>query len=719
MEFDTGAARSIISKLTFDQLFEGNLPPIRPTAIRLHKFGNVPIQVLGEAIVNANLHGVSKPVVLIVTKENGPSLFGRNWMTTFGFDFSTLFSSSSRCSSSECNVISPVPKSEVEKAVLRKLENFTELFKPELGTFLPHPVTIDLDPACSPRFLKARPVPYSLKSKVDEEIDRLISEQIIFPVPHSDWACPAVPVVKPNGKIRLCGDYKLTANKAIKMDSYPVPKPLELLSTLAGGKYFAKLDMSHAYNQLVLTEESKPCTTLNTHRGLFRYNRLCFGVSTAPGVFQRTMETLLKGCERTLVFFDDITISGTSPDDFLANLHKVLTLLQNSGIRLNKEKCQWCLSEVTYLGFRINSEGIQPTNDKLLAIRDAPPPQNKTELQSYLGLINFYRMFLPNASTFMEPLNILLCADTPWNWGKDQQKAFQTSKDVLLGSNILVHFDPSLPMVVSADCSSYGIGACLAHVIDGVERPVFFASRTLNIAERNYSQVEREALALVFALKRFHFYVYGHKFTLKTDHKPLLGLFSADRSIPLMASGRIQRWCLMLQAYNFSLVHTSGKLLGNVDALSRLPLKSQNESVPIPAEWVHTVKFFNSTPVNADHIAKFTSKDPVLARVYNFCRDGWPSMVYDEELKPFFQRREELFLQSGCLLWGHRVVIPEKFRAVLLQELHSEHVGSTRMKQLARSYLWWPKLDSELEALVQKCEQCLQKRHAPHKCDLH
>ena len=716
MELDTGAARTLISKSTFDSVFSGSsfVPKVHPSSLNLRKFGDTPIPIFGETTVMVKYHNLSRKLPLVITRENGPSLLGRNWFKSLNFNFSDQIQNSS-------SQVNSIATPSLEKRVLKLSSKFVDLFKSEVGTFKPHKVSIDLDSSVSPRFYKARPVPFHLKEKIDQELDRLESEGIIEAIPHAEWACPIVPVVKPNGKIRICGDYKITANKAMRMDSYPVPKPYKLLSSLAGGKVFAKLDMSHAYNQLQLDDASQPCTTINTHRGLFKYKRLCFGVSTAPGVFQRTMETLLKGLQHVVVFFDDILITGNSAENYLSNIEKVLNRLQDAGLRLNMDKCKWCLNEVTYLSFRVSADGIKPTNEKLVAIRDAPEPKNKTELQSYLGLLNFYRMFLPNASSFLEPLNFLLRAENPWKWTKAQSQAFQKSKDVLLSSKCLVHFDPNKPIVVSADSSSYGIGSCLAHVIDGKECPVFFASRTLNSAERNYSQIEREALALVYALKKFHFYLYGHSFTLKTDHKPLLGLFNPDKHIPLMASDRIQRWCLMLQAYSFKLVHTSGKLLGNVDALSRLPLSSVNESIPVPAEWVNTVQFFNATQVNAFEIGKSVRSDSILSHVYNFCFSGWPNKLPNDlsSLQPYFQRRNELTLQSNCILWGNRVLIPSVFRSTLLSELHSEHLGMTKMKQLARSYFWWPGLDSDIEQLVRTCNHCLETRNEPPKAELH
>ena len=353
------------------------------------------------------------------------------------------------------------------------------------------------------------------------------------------------------------------------------------------------------------------------------------------------------------------------------------------------------------------------------AITKAPAPTNVVQLQSFLGSINFYRKFLRNFSTIVEPLTRLLKSEQKWVWGFQQQQAFQNAKEFLLSSQVLVHYNPKLLIVVSANSSSYGIGAVLSHTIDGVDRPVLFASRSLTASERNYSQLDKEALALIFALKKFHFYIYGTKFRLVTDHKPLLGIFSADKCIPVMASGRIQRWALMMQAYKFDLVHTSGKNLGPADALSRLPVGTiPNESIPVPAEWVNLVEFLESTPINAKLIAKWTATDPILSRVFNCCKDGWPATV-DTNLLPFKNRHLELSLQNGCILWSNRVVIPSKARAQLLNELHAEHMGSTKMKELARGYFWWPGLDSDIESLSKSCSTCLENRNMPPKSPLH
>ena len=711
MELDTGAARTLMPISKFYSVFS-NPSKVVNTNVTLTKYGNVSMSLSGETTVSVSMNGdksSSKSLTLLLVKEDGPSLLGRDWIEALKFPVGDIVPHTSSLNS--------ITAKGAEEELKKLLDSFPALFQPGLGTYNGAKVAIEVDKSVAPKFCKPRLVPYALRERVDKELDRLLAEGIIEPVKYSKWACPIVPVVKPNGDIRICGDYKLTANKAINMDVYPLPKSEELFSNFSGGKLFSKLDLSQAYAQLQLEEESKPYTTINTHRGLFQYNRLCFGVSSAPAIFQRTVESLLQGVAPA--YIDDIPVMGTSLEDHLKRLKTVLTILQDAGLRLNRDKCKWLLKEIEYLGFRISAEGIQPTEKKLQAISQAPEPKSVSELQAYLGLLNFYRKFLPNASTVLQPLTDLLKKDVRWSWGDEQKNAFEHSKKLLLNSKALAHFDPNLPIVVTADSSSYGVGAVLAHIIDGVERPVAFVSRTLNTAERNYAQIEREALGLVYALKKFHYYIYGKKFTLVTDHKPLVGIFSMDKAIPTMASGRIQRWCLLLQSYQFDLVHKSGKHIGNADALSRLPLPTTIESVPVPAEWVHLVQFLESTPVTKKDIAAWTEADPLLSTVKTKCISDGLTTLRSAEYTPYYRIRDELTVIEDCLLWGKRVVIPPAGRQKILQELHAEHVGASRMKELARSYLWWPGLDADLEKTVQECSVCFQLRKAPPKSELH
>ena len=245
-------------------------------------------------------------------------------------------------------------------------------------------------PGATPKFRPPKPVPYALKPLVEQELDRLEKAGVLERVTHSDWAAPIVTVPKRDGQVRICGDYKVTINPALDVDQYPLPRPEDLFATLAGGKYFSTLDLSHAYNQLVLDESY---LTINTHRGLYRYTRLPFGVASAPALFQKTMDTILQGMDGVICYLDDILVSGKTAEEHLVNLKRVLQKLKKHGICARKSKCAFCKSSVQYLGHRI---GIHATDAKLKAIIDTPSPKNIAELRSFLGLLNYYGRFIAN-----------------------------------------------------------------------------------------------------------------------------------------------------------------------------------------------------------------------------------------------------------------------------------------------------------------------------------
>ena len=219
----------------------------------------------------------------------------------------------------------------------------------------------------------------------------------------------------------------------------------------------------------------------------------------------------------------------STEETHLKALEEVLRCLEQAGLRVKQSKCAFMRPSVCYLGHRIDAEGLHPLDDRVRAIRDAPTPTSFSELKSYLGMLSYYNMFLPNLSSLLHHLHRLLRKEVPWVWGKSQAKAFINSKKLLLSSNCLIHFDISRELTLACDASNYGLGAVLSHKMsDGTDRPIAYASRTLNLAEHNYSQFEKEGLACVFGVKKFHDYVFGCHFKLVTDHKPLLGLIKED-----------------------------------------------------------------------------------------------------------------------------------------------------------------------------------------------
>ena len=301
-----------------------------------------------------------------------------------------------------------------------------------------------------------------------------------------------------------------------------------------------------------------------------------------------------------LRYIDDILVTGATESEHLQNLDEVLDRLKKAGLRLKKHKCAFMLPEVEYLGHKISRQGLQPTAEKIQAIKDAPQPQYVSQLKSFLGLVNYYGKFLPNLVTRLSSLYTLLQKQTKWSWGRKQQEAFSDVKALLMSPHLLVHYDSRKPLVLSCDASPYGVGAVLSHVMDdGSEQPVAYASRSLAPAEKNYSQLDKEGLAIVYGVKKFHQYLLGRHFTLLTDHKPLTYLFGEHRPVPLMASARIQCWALTLAAHDYSVKYKRGQDNSNADALSRLPLSVRPAQVPLPGEMVLLMEHLHITPVTA------------------------------------------------------------------------------------------------------------------------
>ena len=318
----------------------------------------------------------------------------------------------------------------------------------------------------------------------------------------------------------------------------------------------------------------------------------------------------------------------------------------------------------------------------------------------------------------LAPLYELLHKNTKWYFGASQKKAFEESKKLLQSSQLRVHYDPTLPLLLQCDASPYGVGAGLSHRLpNGDERPVAFASRTLAPAEKRYAQIEREGLAIIYGVRYFHKYLYGKIFYIKTDHKPLLGLLREDKAIPPMASGRIKRWALTLSNHEY-LEYQPGADLANADGLCRLPLPDKPSYVPVPEEVVLSLSVNEDTPVTSQNVASWTSHDTVLSAVVKFVLQGWPKEV-DEKYTHNYRRKDELSVMQGCLLWGSRVIIPPLGRDLPLKELHDSHPGISRMKSLSRSYIWWPGMDSEIENAVRDCIPCQQSRKLAPQAPLH
>ncbi|CAK1589460.1 unnamed protein product [Parnassius mnemosyne] len=693
MECDTGSAVSCISYELYKQQFSNLKLNMCPLLLRYYT---------GEQVKPV---GVIRPLVKYKDKEkhldlyviqNGKSiLLGRQWLAELNIQLPPF--GSLNCLSNDVFNLNDFSS------------RYCKVFADGLRRFTGPPVSIRVREGAQPVFMRARPLAYALRAPVERALEQLVADGILTPVDRSDWATPIVPVVKKDGKIRICADYKLTLNKVIEVDRYPLPRVEDLLVRLQGGQRFSKIDLSQAYAQFVLDESAK-YTVINTHKGLFRYNRLVYGLSSSPGIFQKHLEQLFN-LPYVGVFLDDIIITGRNTEEHISNLHKVFDRLQSYGLRVKKEKCVFFAESVYYLGYVISKDGIHTCPDKIKAIVDTPVPTNVSELRAYIGMIMYYAKFVKNISTILAPLYNLLRTGIKFDWCDDCQRAFKKVKELLSSSKILMHYSSDLPIVLTCDASSVGVGAVISHLTPEGERPVAYASRSLTAAERAYSQIDREALAIVFGVRKYHQYLYGRKFILRTDHKPLTHIFGKKTGIPVMAASRIQRWAVLLSGYDYNIEYvTSNK--NCADGLSRLPISSNNKKT-INREITYINFVENFLPVTNEDVTKATSKDIILSRIFAYIKSGWPTVCPGEEVKPYFVRRNELYLDNGSIMWGYRMVIPSYLRPIILKQLHSSHMGIVKTKGLARSYVWWPNIDADVEALCRSCETCASEADAP------
>lgn len=712
-EIDSGFAHAAISEKLYLKYFK-NLDLCK-NDLSLKDYIGVSFKPLGFLRLNMYYEQKCYKLKTYVIQNGGPPLIGRNGLKMLNFGI---------CKLDKINNIVQVDSS----ARLKKLlQNYKEIFDGSLGTFNKFMVSLKLKEMAQPRFIKARPIPIALKPKIENEIDRLVKNNVLIPVEFSHWATPIVPILKKNGGLRICGDFKITLNPQLEVQQYPLPRVEYLFSQLEGGQKFSKIDLSEAYQQVLLDKDSTELVTISTHKGLFSYQRLPFGIHCAPSIFQNIIEQLFSNIPGVVAFLDDILVTGRNAQEHLDRLERVFEKLKGCGLKVRQEKCTFFQNSVTYMGHRIDQCGLHKTDERIEAINKVKEPTNVSELKSFLGMVNYYCKFIPNASTVLHPLYNLLKNNVHWSWSKSCQCSFKQIKDILKSPLVLTHFDPKRPIELMVDASSVGLGAIISHRYeDGSKKPIAFASRLLHSNELSYSQIEKEAAAIIFGVRKFFQYLYGLKFVLYTDHKPLLAILGDKKGLPVFAANRLQRWAYILSAFNYEIKYVTSKN-NHADYLSRLSgLTSEVfdcKSLPLGDEKYDRMSYINyiknaSFPIDFQMIKKNTSRDKIFSKVLFFVRQGWPHRCPSTDLMPYFIRRNEISVEQGCLLWGYRLIVPAIFRDSILRELHSTHMGVVKMKAFARSYFWWPNLDEAIEKIAQGCSSCVMFSANPPKAPL-
>lgn len=534
-----------------------------------------------------------------------------------------------------------------------------------------------------------------LKTEVDQMLELGIVEEC-----ESAWASPVVMVPKRDGGIRVCVDYR-KLNNITTPDRYPLPRIDDLLHAAKSTKFMTTLDLQSGYYQIAVNEKDRDKTCFITPFGLFRFTRLPFGLRNAPATFQRLIDRFKIGLKDMLIlaYLDDLIICSPTFNDHLRDLNLVFFRLEQFKLRINRSKCKFCCREVKYLGHILTLDGIAIDSAKTLAISEKREPKNVKELISFIQTCSWYRKFIDNYAQIAKPLTDLTKKGSSWLWGDIQRKSFQELKRKLITPPVLRQARDGIPFIIKTDASSFALGAVLIQGEGPDEHPIEYISRLLSNAERNYSTTEREALAIVWACAKFRGYIEGAEIILMTDHQPLKWLLTMKCPV-----GRLARWALQIQQYNFRVEYTPGKSNSVADMLSR-----PNGNVEEP-DAVNLFSFQIDFPhKNPENVREEQMKDDLLKQIITCIESE------DENLSHWLNRG---YVMNDGVLYRYnndesdeaQLVVPEHERSDILKIYHDEstagHYGAERTIQRIASRYFWPGMRAEITKYTKSCIEC-------------
>ena len=683
LKVDTGAQANILPLYLFKELNKNATIKMMKTKQKLTSYSGDKIEVVGKCTLNV----MNTALEFYVTDTKEDPILGLK-------------------ASQQLQLIKvmTINKEKAEKKNTEIFDEYPDVFK-GIGC-LQKQYHIEIDKDIRPVHNPARRIPFSLKERVKKELDKMEQLGVIKKQEdYTDWASPMVVVEKPNKSLRICLDPR-DLNKAIKREKYIIPNSEEITAKLAGAKYFSKFDATSGFWQIKLDAESSKLCTMNTPFGLYSFQRCPFGISSAPEIFNKYMRTIFEGLDGIESFFDDVIVWGNTWEELKSRERKCLEVARQNNLKFNKDKTVLGAQELKYLGHIICSKGSRPDPEKIKAIKEMSI-QDKKGLQRYLGMVTYVGKFIPNLSEITKPLRDLLQKDVVWQWTHSQEEAVKTVYKAITNSGTLRHFDPRKEVTVTADSSQYGLGAALlqdGHVIS-------YASRSLNTAERNYAQIEKEALSVVFACEKFHQFIYGRPITVENDHKPLESIFKKSLS---NCPPRIQRFMLKLQKYDIAFKYRPGKEMVIADTLSRDPLQEiePDESTSDIDCQVHMIlQNVAISKQKQEEIKTATMKE--LSKLQSRIKSGWPTNKKDceLELREYWDVKETLTAEEGFILRNEQIVIPPSMRKEMLQKIHEGHLGTTKCKDRARRLLYWPRMSHDITDLISKCNTCLRHRN--------
>ena len=605
-----------------------------------------------------------------------------------------------------------------EPQIKEILEEFKDVFPNELPNGLPPARSQDFKIELVPDAAPIKKGLYRLSTKETEELRSqlhdLLEKGFIQPS-SSPWGSPILFVNKKDGGFRLCVDYR-ALNKVTVKNSYPLPRIDDIFDQLTGAKFFSKIDLRSGYHQIRLHKDSIPKTAFRTRYGLFEFTVLPFGLTNAPSTFMSLMNDVFHECldKFVIIYLDDILIFSPTFEEHLHHLKTVLELLRRHKLYGKQSKCAFCLPSVEYLGHVLSDMGITVESSKIDAIDQWPIPKCKTDVQSFLGMVNFYRRFIKNCAHIARPLT-QLTGNVDFVWSETTQSSFEILKHALCSAPVLRTYDPVLPITVTTDASGFAIGAVLEQDEDGMRRPVAYFSRTMNPHEQNYHAQEQELLAIVESIRYWRSYLHGHPFLVQTDHASLQYLTTQDRLSP-----RQVRWLERLLDFDFKIVHISGKTNIVADALSRSPQD-------IPSRTSSNQNLLDSVITRTTPASPHTATDTPLQLISTLQlpephkKSVQAEYLADPEFSSRFNHPEEPYrIIDGFLYLNDKLCVPHgEFRLSLLHDHHdipsAGHLGVKKTASRLTSKYHWKSLRTTVKEYVQSCDICQRTKNTTQK----
>ncbi len=703
VKLDTGAQVNILPESDYNRL--RNKPQLSKATETLKAYNQSQIIVKGKCVVTVDHNARKHKMLVFVVPGNKQALLGRQACERLGLV------------KLACAVTKTGHSKDDNDNYANLLHDYRDVFD-GLGC-LPGMHTIIVDQTATPVVHACRKVPFALHNGLKKELGRMERLSVITRVEEpTDWVNSLVVVKKKNGDIRVCMDPR-DLNRAIKREHYKMPTREEIMSQFAGATYYSKLDASQGFWQLQLDEESSHLCTFNTPFGRYRYLRLPFGISSAPEVYHKTIHQIFESIDGVSTIADDIIIYGATREAHDNSLQKTLEIARQVNLKLNRDKCEIGVTQLTFIGDLVTAEGVKPDPQKVTAINNMLKPESKQELQRFLGMVTYLAKWIAGFSQKSAPLRALLKEDNEWQWGPEQDRSWSDLKNAISTEPVLQYYDPNCPIRLSSDASKDGLGAVILQLHDNKWTPVAYASRAMTSAETRYAQIEKELLGIVFACERFHQFIYGATVEAETDHKPLISLFKKPLTdCPL----RVQRLLLMVQKYDLLVVNTPGKQLVVADTISRAPDcnadKGETARVQSVDDVVETFvdMIIETMPVSDNRLNQIrdaTQADDQLISLKRMIIQGWPEERHQcqSDVCPFWNNRAELSVAEDVIFKGTRIVIPRMLRKDVLLKIHEGHMGIEKCRRRARDTVYWPGMNAEISNMVSQCDAC--QKHQP------